>query len=71
MERAKANERNKDGEAMEDHSDKVHEYSDLHGAYADDFDCSPINHLVTKVDIRLKNVFSTHLISKVLLTDQN
>jgi hypothetical protein len=53
---------------MKDHAQ---DYADLYGTYAEDFDCQQPNHLVTKVDIRLKNVFSTHMISKVLLTDNN
>jgi len=50
---------------------EVTDYADLYGAYSEDFDCNPTNHIVTKVDIRVKNIYSTHLISKVLLTDQN
>lgn len=44
---------------------------DLQGAYADDLDCLPANHLVTKLEVRIKNVFAVQMISKVLLTDQN
>lgn len=61
----------KDADDQNETKEQLMDFSDLHGAYSEDLDCQPQNFLVNKVDIRVKNVFATHLISKTLLTDQN
>lgn len=43
----------------------------MQGQYSGDPDCKPPNHSDHKVDIRIKNIFATHLICKVLLTQSN
>lgn len=45
------------------------EFVDLHGAYSNDYDCEPHNPVVNKVDIRVKNIFTNHMVSKALLTN--
>jgi hypothetical protein len=41
----------------------------LHGAYSNDHDCEPHNPVVNKANIRVKNVFTNHMVAKALLTN--
>ena len=43
----------------------VEEYLDLQGAFAGDLDCTQLDSF-TKIDIRIKNIFTAHLIARVI-----